>query len=445
MSAATVRFWHEPSRSTARAPRRLRAEGALHVRRRSSTSSSSGSGRACGRSRAARRSSPSPATSSSTRSATSRSSSCATRRRRDRARSTTPACTAAPASPTGAGAFADGAHPVPLPRVALRARRPARATSSTATSSPTARRPAPRGRCASSAGAGSCSSTSTPTPSRCSTSSIRCPTLLAPYRLDEMRFRALPHDDHRRELEGGRRRVQRELPRAGHCTRRSCRGPTTRASPTSSSARTRTTAGCRTRAASCGRARASASRPDESTRARSSPALVAGLGGAFLGEERARSTSCARRARRPATLLGAYQERRMKLLADARLRRVGLHARPDDERRRRVLVPERRRPDLPGQRAPVPRPAERPRPRLARSRTRGCSSGRARATTWQMPERRFYADWHERNWGEITEQDYDEPRQRADAACTRAASTGSRLNPRRRATSCTCTASSTAT
>ena len=25
---------------------------------------------------------------------------------------------------------------------------------------------------------------------------------------------------------------------------------------------------------------------------------------------------------------------------------------------------------------------------------------------WQMPERRFYADWHERNWGEITEQDY---------------------------------------
>ena len=26
--------------------------------------------------------------------------------------------------------------------------------------------------------------------------------------------------------------------------------------------------------------------------------------------------------------------------------------------------------------------------------------------TWQMPERRFYADWHERKWGEITEQDY---------------------------------------
>ena len=25
---------------------------------------------------------------------------------------------------------------------------------------------------------------------------------------------------------------------------------------------------------------------------------------------------------------------------------------------------------------------------------------------WQMPERKFYADWHERRWGEITEQDY---------------------------------------
>jgi hypothetical protein len=26
--------------------------------------------------------------------------------------------------------------------------------------------------------------------------------------------------------------------------------------------------------------------------------------------------------------------------------------------------------------------------------------------TWEMPERRFYADWRERKWGEITEQDY---------------------------------------
>ncbi len=25
---------------------------------------------------------------------------------------------------------------------------------------------------------------------------------------------------------------------------------------------------------------------------------------------------------------------------------------------------------------------------------------------WHMPERKFYADWHDRKWGEITEQDY---------------------------------------
>ena len=37
----------------------------------------------------------------------------------------------------------------------------------------------------------------------------------------------IPHDDHRRELEGGRRRVQRGLSRARVCTRRSFRGPTT--------------------------------------------------------------------------------------------------------------------------------------------------------------------------------------------------------------------------
>ena len=42
--------------------------------------------------------------------------------------------------------------------------------------------------------------------------------------------------------------------------------------------------------------------------------LVAGLGGAFLGEERARSTSCAVATSPPGELLAAYQERRMELL-----------------------------------------------------------------------------------------------------------------------------------
>ena len=63
-------------------------------------------------------------------------------------------------------------------------------------------------------------------------------------------------------------------------------------------------------------------------------------------------------------------------------------------------------PGVPGECAAVPRASERARSRTPRSRTRGCSSGRVPGSEWQMPERRFYADWHERKWGEITEQDY---------------------------------------
>ena len=49
--------------------------------------------------------------------------------------------------------------------------------------------------------------------------------------------------------------------------------------------------------------------------------------------------------------------------------------------------------------------------------------------TWQMPERRFFADWHERDWGLITEQDYENlanvQRGMRSRACT-----GLWLNPR---------------
>ena len=49
---------------------------------------------------------------------------------------------------------------------------------------------------------------------------------------------------------------------------------------------------------------------------------------------------------------------------------------------------------------------ERPRPRPRDQGHVGARVARARATTGTMPERRFYADWHERDWGEITNQDY---------------------------------------
>ena len=136
-------------------------------------------------------------------------------------------------------------------------------------------------------------------------------------------------------------------------------------------------------------------------------ALVAGLGGAFLGEERAAVEELRASGPPPgSTLLGAYQERRMTLLAERGFDVSGftpdLMTSADDV----FWFPNLVGPIYPGQRDPVPGAAQRARSRLARSRTRGCSSGRGPAKTWQMPERRFYADWHERNWGEITEQDY---------------------------------------
>ena len=80
--------------------------------------------------------------------------------------------------------------PLPVSRLVLRARRPARRRSRPRRVRRPARRSRVSHRCGSTRGAGSCSSTSTPTPSRCSTSSIRCPTLLAPYHLEQMRLRA---------------------------------------------------------------------------------------------------------------------------------------------------------------------------------------------------------------------------------------------------------------
>ena len=259
------------------------------------------------------------------------------------------------------------------------------------------------------AGAGSCSSTSTPTPSRCSTSSIRCPTLLAPYHLEQMRLRAslstiidanwkavVDAFNEGYHVQGLHPQILPWTDDVEHRVRAVRNG-------------TRTTAGCPARAASCGRARASASQPDEYDEGEILASLVAGLGGAFLGEERAAVEAL--RATGPPPGLDAA--RGVPGAADAaarraRLRRLGPHARAHDERRRRVLLPQRRRPDLSrGARSSsaCARTATIP---TVRSRTRGCSSGARPARSGRCPTRpKFYADWRERNWGEITEQDYE--------------------------------------
>jgi len=135
-------------------------------------------------------------------------------------------------------------------------------------------------------------------------------------------------------------------------------------------------------------------------------ALVAGLGGAFLGEERA-AVAELRAAGPPegSTLLGAYQERRMTLLAERGFDVSGLTpdlmTSADDV----FCFPNVVGPVYPGSAL------------LFRVRPNGRDPNSAIKDTWvlewprpgedwQMPERKFYADWRERRWGEITEQDY---------------------------------------
>jgi hypothetical protein len=135
-------------------------------------------------------------------------------------------------------------------------------------------------------------------------------------------------------------------------------------------------------------------------------ALVAGLGGAFLGEER-EAVAALRASGPPAgsTLLGAYQERRMTLLAERGFDVSGftpdLMTSADDV----FCFPNVVGPVYPGSAL------------LFRVRPYGRDPDSAIKDTWvlewprpgaewQMPERRFYPDWHERKWGEITEQDY---------------------------------------
>jgi nitrite reductase/ring-hydroxylating ferredoxin subunit len=134
--------------------------------------------------------------------------------------------------------------------------------------------------------------------------------------------------------------------------------------------------------------------------------LVAGLGGAFLGEERAAVDELRAKGPPPGrTLLEAYQERRMTLLAQ---RGVDVSAFTPDRMTSAEDVhwfPNLVGPIYPGSAL------------LFRVRPYGRDPDRAIKDTWvlewpadddawQMPPRRFYTDWTERDWGVITEQDY---------------------------------------
>jgi nitrite reductase/ring-hydroxylating ferredoxin subunit len=134
--------------------------------------------------------------------------------------------------------------------------------------------------------------------------------------------------------------------------------------------------------------------------------LVAGLGGAFLGAERAAVDEL--RVSGPPegrTLLQAYQERRMELLRERGVDVSGFTADQMTSAEDVHWFPNLVGPIYPGSAL------------LFRVRPYGRDPDRSVKDTWvlewpsgdtewQMPPRRFYSDWTERDWGTITEQDY---------------------------------------
>ena len=177
------------------------------------------------------------------------------------------------------------------------------------------------------------------------------------------------------------------------------------------------------RAASCGPVPGSACSRATTTKARSSPDSSAGLGRRVprRGARRSsRSLRCGAAPARACRCSRRIQARRRELLAARGFDVSGSVARPDDERRRRVLLPERRRTDLSGHARSSSGSA---RTGSTPKRDQGHVGARVAAAgdddgKW---EQRFFPDWNEKDWGEITEQDYANC-SRSRPACSRAGS-----------------------
>jgi phenylpropionate dioxygenase-like ring-hydroxylating dioxygenase large terminal subunit len=158
--------------------------------------------------------------------------------------------------------------------------------------------------------------------------------------------------------------------------------------------------------------------------------LVAGLGGAFLGEERAAIEEL-RAAGPPAgsTLLEAYQERRMQLLAARGFDVSGLAPELMTSADDVFCFPNVVGPIYPGSAI------------LFRVRPLGDDPDRSIKDTWVLEWRapdsrddrrvtpKFFENWRDRSWGEITEQDY-ENLGNVQQGMRSAGFTGARLNPR---------------
>jgi nitrite reductase/ring-hydroxylating ferredoxin subunit len=135
-------------------------------------------------------------------------------------------------------------------------------------------------------------------------------------------------------------------------------------------------------------------------------ALVAGLGGAFLGDERRLVDELRAADLPPGTdLLALYQERRMKLLEKRGVDVSGLAPEQMTSAEDVYWFPNLVGPIYPGSAI------------LFRVRPNGVDPHSSLkdiwvlewpdpGRPWQMPERRFFPDWTARDWGEISNQDY---------------------------------------
>jgi phenylpropionate dioxygenase-like ring-hydroxylating dioxygenase large terminal subunit len=135
-------------------------------------------------------------------------------------------------------------------------------------------------------------------------------------------------------------------------------------------------------------------------------ALVGGLGGAFLGDERALVEEMRAAGLGPGELLPAYQARRMALLAERGLDVSGFVPDQMTSAEDVFWFPNIVGPIYPGSAI------------LFRARPHGLDPEQAIHDTWVLEwprpgadrreaKRRFTEDWTARDWGEITTQDYE--------------------------------------
>ena len=160
---------------------------------------------------------------------------------------------------------------------------------------------------------------------------------------------------------------------------------------------TRTTGGSPARDASCSRARASASPTRSSTPVRCSQGWSTISAARSSATSRRSWPSCAPPTSPADELLGAFQDRRMELLASRGFDVSGLEPDQMTSAEDVYLFPNMVGPVYPGARscsgydptATIP---------TGRSWTRGLAWPNPERE-WTMPTRHSYADWHERDWG----------------------------------------------